>query len=251
MDITLRAVGSDQPETSAEHQSELNVTAMHENMCFECDMCFDDVNVTAMHENMFCHHRYCFRCLTLYVKAMIAQSSNVPICPHRMCISKLTIHDCEKFLPSKWLEILIKRSEEEKIADSEKVYCPYPDCSFLMASSELNKCGQVPSPFSSSSHSSLTIKATKCQKCCRLFCIECKVPWHTDMSCEEYAPQLGAASGELNLLAENNKWKRCPNCKHMIERTGGCRHIICRCNHVFCYQCGRIPWKGNCDCIWK
>eukprot|EP00253_Pinus_taeda_P014236 PITA_14236 len=214
MDITFRAVGSDQPETSAEHPSELKE---------ECNMCFDDVNVTVN--------------VTLYVKGWIAHYSNVPICPTHRCISKLTIDDCEKFLPSKWLEILIKRSEEEKIADSEKVYCPYPDCSFLMASSELNKCAQVPSPFSSSSHSSLTIKATKCQKCCRLFCIECKVPWHTDMSCEEYAPQLGAVSAELNLLAENNKWKRCPNCKHMIERTDGCPHIICRCDHEFCYQC--------------
>jgi len=163
-----------------------------------------------------------------------------------------------------------------------------------MAWWELNRFPQVPSPFSSSSHSSLIITATKCQKWYCSFCILCKVPWHTDMSCEEYAPQLGAASAELNLLAENNKWKRCPNCKHMIERTGGYRHIICRytisepwsfcllefnhnligkclcflffkidfyvlilnlfifrCNHVFCYQCGRIPWKGNCDCIWK
>ena len=70
MDITFRAVGSDQPETSAEHQSELNVTAMHENMCFECDMCFDDVNVTAMHENMFCHHRYCLHCMGEYVESI-------------------------------------------------------------------------------------------------------------------------------------------------------------------------------------
>jgi len=40
-----------------------------------------------------------------------------PKCPHRMCNSKLTIDYCGKLFPSKWLEILIKRPEEEKIAN--------------------------------------------------------------------------------------------------------------------------------------
>ena len=180
-----------------------------------------------MHENIFCHHTFCLPCMGLYVEYRMTNYGGMPKCPYRGCNSKLTKDDCEKFLSSKWLDILIKRSEEEEIADSDKVYCPYPDCSFLMALSRLDRCPQA-SPFSSSSHSSLTITSTKCQKCHRLFCIECRVPWHTKMSCEDYALQLGAVNAELNLLAKNNKWKRCPNCKHMIERIDGCLHIRCR-----------------------
>jgi len=165
MAITFRAVGSDQPETSsitggdvsdnsgaeinfrlADHQVEMTIIGGPD-VKEKCNMCFEDVNVNGMHENMFCHHRYCLRCMGRYVESRMSDYGFVPKCPHRYCDSKVSKYGCEKFLSSKWFEIFMKRFEEEKVADSEKVYCPYPDCSFLMALSELNKCPQVPSPF--------------------------------------------------------------------------------------------------------
>jgi len=32
--------------------------------------------------------------------------------------------------------------------------------------------------------------------------------------------------------------KKCPGCRHGVERTGGCDHMTCsRCRHEFCYIC--------------
>lgn len=101
----------------------------------KCNMCFEDVNVNGMHKNMFCHHRYCLRCMGRYVESKMVDtlsrrwSKMVDYGP--WCNSKLSKYDCEKFLSSKWFEIFMKRFEEEKVADSNKVYCTYHDCSFF------------------------------------------------------------------------------------------------------------------------
>jgi hypothetical protein len=34
------------------------------------------------------------------------------------------------------------------------------------------------------------------------------------------------------------KWKRCPSCRHVVERSHGCNHMKCRCGCHFCYACG-------------
>ncbi len=41
-------------------------------------------------------------------------------------------------------------------------------------------------------------------------------------------------------LSEAKRWKRCPSCRAMIERTWGCNHIRCRCGIHFCYDCGGV-----------
>ena len=31
--------------------------------------------------------------------------------------------------------------------------------------------------------------------------------------------------------------KKCPHCRHPMEKDGGCQHISCRCGHGFCWEC--------------
>lgn len=47
----------------------------------------------------------------------------------------------------------------------------------------------------------------------------------------------------LNLSAKQ-KWRQCPQCKHMVERVAGCNHVQCRCGTPFCFQCG-MKYKNN------
>jgi hypothetical protein len=43
-------------------------------------------------------------------------------------------------------------------------------------------------------------------------------------------------------------WQRCPQCGTGVERTQGCRHIVCICGGEFCYQCGEVWASGMLGC---
>ncbi|KAL0032118.1 hypothetical protein WJX77_005784 [Trebouxia sp. C0004] len=49
-------------------------------------------------------------------------------------------------------------------------------------------------------------------------------------------------------LATEKGWKRCPSCRHVIERQTGCNHITCRCGSQLCYACGTGYVRGRKQC---
>jgi len=215
-----------------------------------CSICLEDINVSQMHEILTCRQRFCFPCMSQHVEVKLTHGC-VPSCPHEGCNIKLTVDGCKQFLSSKWVEVWTKRLEEAAIPDSDKVYCPYPNCSALMTLSGIDRSRQA----CSSSHPFPTaIGCTECKQCHKLFCIECRVPWHIGISCQEYqrrAPQLHSVDAKFHLLAKNSRWKRCIKCKHMIELAEGCNHMTCRCGFEFCYVCG-AEWKNKkatCNCV--
>lgn len=88
------------------------------------------------------------------------------------------------------------------------------------------------------------------------FCINCKVPWHDNMTCSSYKrmnPNNPAEDVKLKSLATRNLWRQCVKCNHMIELAEGCYHMTCRCGYDFCYNCG-AEWKdkkATCSCpLW-
>ena len=73
---------------------------------------------------------------------------------------------------------------------------------------------------------------SECPHCFRLFCAQCKVPWHSGVNCEDFA-MLGAdGRGREDILlrnmAKDYQWQRCPKCKFYVERISGCMLILCR-----------------------
>ncbi|KAJ6688542.1 RBR FAMILY RING FINGER AND IBR DOMAIN-CONTAINING [Salix koriyanagi] len=103
---------------------------------------------------------------------------------------------------------------------------------------------------SSSSQSDNT--CIDCPVCRRFFCVECGVPWHSSMSCEEYQnlplEERDAGDITLHLLAQNKRWRRCQQCHRMIELSQGCSHMTCWCRHEFCYSCGAEYTNGQQTC---
>ena len=49
-----------------------------------------------------------------------------------------------------------------------------------------------------------------------------------------------------NQLAEEEGWKRCFQCKALVEHREACQHMTCRCGTQFCYVCCR-RWR-TCSC---
>ena len=74
------------------------------------------------------------------------------------------------------------------------------------------------------------IAETECHFCHRLSCAQCHVSWHPGISCEEYQKLNEDERGREDLMVRNfakeNKWRRCPKCHIIVERTQGCLHYI-------------------------
>jgi E3 ubiquitin-protein ligase RNF144 len=84
-----------------------------------------------------------------------------------------------------------------------------------------------------------------------LFCKACKVPFHNGYTCTEYkALSYGGDAAHdqaVSQLAAKNKWRPCPQCSAVVERTDGCKHMRCPCGVQFCYACGAKWARSNCS----
>lgn len=73
----------------------------------------------------------------------------------------------------------------------------------------------------------------ECHACKVRHCMNCSVPWHTDMSCQEYRlKNVGEARSKeetatLKML-QKQKARRCPYCSLAVIKDGGCPSMICK-----------------------
>ncbi|RDY09338.1 putative E3 ubiquitin-protein ligase rbrA, partial [Mucuna pruriens] len=214
-----------------------------------CVICLEDTDVNQIFSVDGCQHRYCFSCMKQHVEVKLLHGM-VPKCPHEGCKHELLVDSCQKFLTQKLSETMKQRKLEASIPVAEKIYCPYPRCSALMSKTEVfeysrNLIGD-----------SEQFGPKKCLKCHGLFCFNCKVPWHSGMTCFTYKrfnPNPPAEDLKLKFLASRSLWRQCVKCNHMIELAEGCYHMTCRCGFEFCYNCG-AEWKdkkATCSCpLW-
>ncbi|KAK3137097.1 hypothetical protein QOZ80_5BG0447880 [Eleusine coracana subsp. coracana] len=194
-----------------------------------------------------CSHTFCYSCLTAYVEERLL-TSKLPIrCPQLRCKYLISASECKSFLPVSSYDSLERAFAEAGNSGMERFYCPFPNC---LVSLDLS---QHFSRASSSSQSDLS--CVECPECHRDICVNCGVPWHIMMDCDEYQslPVEERDAGDLSLhrLAQNNSWRRCQRCRQMIEHTQGCFHMTCGCGHEFCYSCGADYASGvqTCQCV--
>eukprot|EP00898_Chlorokybus_atmophyticus_P000828 jgi/Chlat1/1746/Chrsp13S02169 len=158
-----------------------------------------------------CEHKICFMCAAEYIRIELDE--------HKWIfglddVNKAIRHDAKRLA-------LVQRLAVEA-GMKNKVYCPHTQCEAVM--DILNPKGKI-----------------DCFKCHRPFCATCRTAWHTGYSCEEYQalPDHLRTAEDLQMLrlAQQKLWRRCPNCKHMVERNPvGCNFMMCRCKSAFCYQ---------------
>ncbi|KAL8158520.1 hypothetical protein V2J09_000057 [Rumex salicifolius] len=215
-----------------------------------CCICLEDVNPTEMLKFEGCQHRFCSSCVKAHVQFKV-HGGNLPKCPQPKCGFPLSYGFCKPLLDRKTRDKMEQLVKENSIPAIEKVYCPSPRCSYLMSKSEALA---TQSGFASTSK--LEVTACRCMKCHSVFCIRCKVTWHSNMSCEAFNIRDSiwnsrSDDARLKSLARDKKWRICPRCSHLIELAHGCNHISCRCGHQFCYACGRDWKRETCSCpLW-
>ncbi|CAH8380783.1 unnamed protein product [Eruca vesicaria subsp. sativa] len=214
-----------------------------------CVICYEGITVDKMFSVDACFHRFCFSCMKQHVEVKLLGGKTAS-CPSAGCNSEVKMDSCAKFLDPKLVEVMIQRKKEGSIDVTDKVYCPYPKCSALMAKAEVLE--YTKQYFVGTEQSA----ARKCMKCGQFFCMQCQVPWHYKDTCEDFSKSKGyqnAGDGMLKSLAQSKRWRQCIRCNNMVELAFGCYHITCRCGYEFCYTCG-AEWKkkkATCACpIW-
>ncbi|OIV94201.1 hypothetical protein TanjilG_28140 [Lupinus angustifolius] len=209
-----------------------------------CSICCEDKPLPIM-ITMKCSHKFCSHCLRTYADGKV-QSCQVPIrCPQPGCKYCISVSECRYFLPFTSFESLEKALTEANLLHSDRIYCPFPNCSVLL---DPRECLSARASSSSQSDNS----CVECPVCQRFICLDCKVPWHSSMRCEEFQnlpeEERDATDITLHHLAQNKRWKRCQQCRRMIELTHGCYHMTCWCGHEFCYSCGAEYRDGQQTC---
>ncbi|CAE6074834.1 unnamed protein product [Arabidopsis arenosa] len=202
-----------------ERAMETVVSEISIHMPASCHICFDDdFKAEQMFSVPLCGHRFCIECVKRHIEARLLEG-RVPRCPDYQCESKLTFRSCANLLTPKLKAMWEQRIADELIFVADRIYCPNPRCSALMSVTEL-------------SISTQEAKVRRCcVKCSEPFCINCKVPWHSDLSCGDYK-RLGPKSTlndiKLIILANQKLWRQCKKCNNMIERSEGCSKLTCR-----------------------
>ncbi|KAF2302885.1 hypothetical protein GH714_010166 [Hevea brasiliensis] len=96
-----------------------------------CSICCEE-KISPMMIAMKCSHKFCSQCMRTYVDGKI-KSSQVPIrCPQLGCKYYISSTECRSFLPLTSYECLEKALAEADVLHSDRIYCPYPNCSVLL-----------------------------------------------------------------------------------------------------------------------
>ncbi|KAB1214476.1 hypothetical protein CJ030_MR5G010366 [Morella rubra] len=186
-----------------------------------------------MFRNERCIHSFCSDCISKHIASKIQESITVVSCPGLDCKVVLEVDACRPVLPKDVVERWDEAIFEALFPASQKLYCPFKDCSAMLLND--NEEGEV-------------IRESECPYCHRLFCAQCHDAWHPGLECEEFQrlneDERGRSDLMLRELARERRWMRCPHCKYYVERTVGCPHMTCRCSFQFCYGCGE-KWTDD------
>ncbi|CAL1696541.1 unnamed protein product [Somion occarium] len=181
----------------------------------DCAVCGEPIADTVV--VMPCGHEVDNGCLQImFRKAAEDESLFPPTC----CRTELPLNDFRKYLSTELVTLYESKSLEFRTKN--RVYCSRPSCSRFLTPA-------VDEPYS-----------IECQVCRTRTCGACKEQAHIGRPCDR------RDDSEVLGLAKKEGWQRCYSCRHLVELTQGCYHMICLCKAQFCYLCA-TPWR-ECTC---
>ncbi len=228
-----------QTDLKQETSESFNDAAMSEDpppppiSCFICME--DEVPFSSSFTLKNCGHVFCKSCVSRYFEVMVDgnQVSDAQLrCPDPYCEKPKVSIECD-ILPSlplsKKPNFDRRRREFEVNTDPNKVWCT--------ACQPGMNAGVVTLHFTCNPFATVTCNSSLCAF---KSCARCGLAPHPFRSCSS------AARAQTAQYLIDAKCKRCPNCRFMIEKNGGCNHMTCsQCRHQFCWLC-RSNWRGGC-----
>ncbi|KAF4769660.1 hypothetical protein N7455_006331 [Penicillium solitum] len=217
-DLMGRMTLSDKASNNGEGPSRIHPPRTS-NLMRECVSCFTKVN-----DIMFkgsCGHEFCRDCTR---QMFLGAIKDEELYPPRCCGNVIPPGVALRILSYDELRRFSERALEWTAKD--RLYCAEPTCSKFIP------------PFA------IQHEHGTCPECHRQTHVPCRSLAHPRVDCPMDEPLHAVLE-----MADAAKWKRCFNCRTMVELRHGCNHMTCRCGREFCYVCGSV-WK-SCQCpLW-
>jgi ariadne-1 len=197
-----------------------------------CIICTDSLTEHQA-SSLNCKHWACNTCWTAYlsIKIQEGQVSHIT-CPATRCSCVVT-HDLIKArVPEKLFEKFLAFVTKSYVDQNPEVkWCPAPGCGKAL-------------------HADQCHRGVGFCTCGYRFCWQCSSEAHAPASCieiENWRKKNSDDSETVHWIMTNTK--QCPNpkCKTLVEKNGGCNHMICKnpgCKFEWCYVC-QGEWKGH------
>ncbi|KAL9577196.1 MAG: hypothetical protein Q9212_006520, partial [Teloschistes hypoglaucus] len=197
-------------------------TAAPEPETHECTSCFDDIPSEEAIA-VPCRHKYCASCFSQLVATALQNEDHFP---PKCCLQEVPRGIIRKYLPRNELSSFDNKALEYSVAIGSRYYCARPECAKWIDTKKTR----------------IRDGALVCPHCNNSMCTICRGPEHP---AGQDCPQDFGLDATLQ-QAERAGWRRCYNCRALVELDMGCRHITCKCRAEFCYTCG-ARWQ-TCGC---
>ena len=194
--------------------------------CLECCVCFSNLHLeqtqpVSYYQLESCGHAYCRECIELQLQS---NTITFPVtCAAGECGEELVWKDFAKLvkLGVKKLQDIESASLSAYIISNPHMVrnCITPDCEMVYFVSE---------------SSNMYV----CDECEVKICSCCHSKWHEGYTCKEFASRHNPGhSLRIWINKDEANHKECPKCNTVIQKVGGCQHVICRCGCHICWNC--------------
>ena len=238
---------------------------------FECGICYDPFEGYRGHNLERCKHRYCMECLHNHVKTKVDEKAvNAIKCPEPKCSLNFTFTDIRactigvgdsvtwRIFQEVSTESFLDNAVQSKDMAEKYRRCPAEKCNHIFQYDEPEEGGTI--------HQG---QSFVCPECTSKFCLNCPVmggrgkvgPGHNTQkgeTCQNVLDEIKKSKEKQRLLEQwkkeneqadvkfqqlcererkRGKTKRCPKCKTMITKNGGCDHMHCtKCKKHFSWK---------------
>ncbi|RLN33167.1 hypothetical protein C2845_PM03G35500 [Panicum miliaceum] len=197
----------DEPGPSIRRQVRVATLTDDEVPKFDCGICLETLLIFDIFHGMSCPHKFCMRCMGTYIEGRI-HAGEVPIlCPDPTCNKEgngvLHPEDCKKSIDFAAFCNWSDKPTENAIPPNKRVYYPNAKCRIMLESTCANT----------------TPSKASCPVCNCQMCTMCGMYWSTDGSGQHDCAE-GPEAMLMKKLAIECRWKQCPRCRMLVERTG-------------------------------
>jgi len=197
----------------------------------ECGLCYLSLPLEMVFTGLDCGHFYCTECWIEYLttKIMDEGASQMIECPG--CNIVVDDQTVMKLITDPSVKLKYQHLITNSFVQCNRLlrWCPSPGCTNVIKVEHVEA------------------RPVKC-KCSHEFCFSCSQNVHDLVPCNLIKKWWKKCDDD----SETNNWmllktKECPKCSAIIEKDGGCNHVICTnksCKTEFCWACLR-EWRSH------